>query len=164
MLLHVIPHNCSEKHRIVAIPDYSLMGLGMDVIARVNFDNLGRFPIWMASIGKATKPCQQTSGCWLLTLSLTLTWEMIRIRNFYWLIYRQHTCLTKWEVIVGDMIDHVGIYGSRVGEGLSPSKVGLGVCFVLRMCLYLMEAIDWYIHCKVVSSFCLQWEINYFNT
>ena len=60
-----------------------------------------------------------------LTVSWTLTWEMIRIRNFYCFVYRQHIWLRKWEVIVGDMIDHVGIYGARVAEGLSASNVGL---------------------------------------
>ena len=89
MLLHVIPHNCSEIHRNVAIPDYrslvtqtsgwtfvkyigydiyefdSLRGLGIDIIGRVHFDNRDRFAIWMGStcIGKATETCQQTSGC-----------------------------------------------------------------------------------------------------
>ena len=62
---------------------------------------------------------------WLLTVSWTLTWEMMRIRNFYCFVYRQHIWLRKWEVIVGDMIDHVGIYGSRVAEGLSALNVGL---------------------------------------
>ena len=85
MLLHVIPHNCSEMHRNVAIPDYrslvtqtsgmdicqigydicefdSLRGLGINIIGRVHFDNRDRFAIWMGSIGKATEPCQQTSG------------------------------------------------------------------------------------------------------
>ena len=62
---------------------------------------------------------------WLLTVSWTLTWEMMRIRNFYCFVYRQHIWLRKWEVIVGDMIDHVGIYGSRVAEGLSTFNVGL---------------------------------------
>ena len=62
---------------------------------------------------------------WLLTVSWTLTWEMMRIRNFYCFVYRQHIWLRKWEVIVGDMIDHVGIYGSRVAEGLSAFNVGL---------------------------------------
>ena len=80
MLLHVIPHNCSEMHRTVAIPDYhslvtqtsgmdigqigydicefdSLRGLGIDIIGRVHFDNRDRFAIWMGSIGKATEPC-----------------------------------------------------------------------------------------------------------
>ena len=86
MSLHVIPHNCSAMHRNVAIPDYrslvtqtsgmnicqigydicefdSLRGLGIDIIGRVHFDNRDRFAIWMGSIGKATEPCQQTSGC-----------------------------------------------------------------------------------------------------
>ena len=70
---------------------------------------------------------------WLLTVSWTLTWEMMRIRNFYCFVYRQHIWLRKWEVIVGDMIDHVGIYGSRVAEGLSAFNVGL----VLSRCHYL---------------------------
>ena len=50
---------------------------------------------------------------------------MIRIRNFYCFVYRQHIWLRKWEVVVGDMIDHVGIYGARVAEGLSASNFGL---------------------------------------
>ena len=85
MLLRVIRHNCSEMHRNVAIPDYrplvtqtsgmdisqigydicefdSLRGLGIVVIGRLHFDNRDRFAILMGSIGKATKPCQQTSG------------------------------------------------------------------------------------------------------
>ena len=126
-LLHVIPHNCSEMHRNVAIPDYrslvtqtsgmgmcqigydicefdSLRGLGIDIIGRVHFGHRDKFAIWMGSIGKATELCQQTSGCWhlwLLTVSWTLTWEIIRIRNFYCFVYRQHIWLRKWEVIVG---------------------------------------------------------------
>ena len=86
MLLHVIPHNCSEMHRNVAIPDYrslitqtsgmdisqigydicefdSLRGLEIHIIGRVHFDNRDKFAIWMGSIGKPTEPCQQTSGC-----------------------------------------------------------------------------------------------------
>ena len=86
MLLHVIPHNCSEMHRNVAIPDYrslvtqtsgmdicqigydickfdSLRGLGIVIIGSLHFDNRDIFAIWMASIGKVTEPCQQTSGC-----------------------------------------------------------------------------------------------------
>ena len=35
----------------------------------------------------------------------------------------------RW--LLGDMIDHVGIYGSRVAEGLSASNVGL-VDFVFK--------------------------------
>ena len=77
MLLHVIPHNYSEMHRNVAIPDYrslvtrtsgpkhqqirmdicqirydicefdSLRGLGINIIGRVHFDNWDRFAIYM---------------------------------------------------------------------------------------------------------------------
>ena len=86
MLLDIIPHNCSEMHRNVALPDYrslvtqtsgmdichighdicefdSLRDLGIIIIGRVHFDNRDRFAIWMGSIGKAIEPCQQTSGC-----------------------------------------------------------------------------------------------------
>ena len=98
VLLHVIPHNCSEMHRNVAIPDYrslvtqtsgmdicqiwydicefdSLRGLGIDIVGRVHFDNRDRFAIWMGSIGKATEPCQQTSGCWHLTFEFLEPWH-----------------------------------------------------------------------------------------
>ena len=86
MLLHVIPHNCSEMHRNVAIPYYrslvtqtsgmdvcqigydicefdSLRGLEIDIIGRELFDNRDKFAISMGCIGKVTQPCQQTSGC-----------------------------------------------------------------------------------------------------
>ena len=81
VLLHVIPHNCSEMHRNVAIPDYrslvtqtsgmdicqlgydicefdSLRGLGIVIMGRLHFDNRDRFAIRMGSIGKVTKPWQ----------------------------------------------------------------------------------------------------------
>ena len=99
VLLHVIPHNYSEMHRNVAIPDYrslvtqtsgmvicqigydicefdSLRGLGMGIIGRVHCHNWDRFAIWMGSIGKATEPCQQTSGCWHLTFDSFLNLDM----------------------------------------------------------------------------------------
>ena len=99
MLLHVIPHNCSEMHQNVAIPDYrslitqtlgmdicqigygicefdSLRGLGVIIIGRLHFDKRDIFAIWMASIGKATEPCQQTSGCWHLTFDSFLNLDM----------------------------------------------------------------------------------------
>ena len=137
MLLHVIPHNCSEMHRNVVIPDYrslvtqtsgmdicqigydicefdSLRGLGIDIIGRVHFDNRHRFSIWMGSIGKATEPCQQTSGCWRLTFDsflnldigddTTLTLEMIRTRNFYCFLYNNICDLENERLLLGDMI------------------------------------------------------------
>ena len=143
-------------HRNVAVPDYrslvtqtsgkdicqigydicefdSLRGLGIVIIGRLHFDNRDIFAIWMDSIGKATEPWQQTSGCWHLTFDSFLnldTREMIWIRNFYCFVYRQHIWLRKWEVIVGghdwsNSIDHVGVYGSRMAEGLSVFNVGL---------------------------------------
>ena len=83
----------------------------------------------MGSIGKATEPCQQTTE-WLLTSDFWLFLEPWHAR---W--YEYEICiasctdsiyiwLRKWEMI-GDMIGHVGIYGSRVAEGLSASNVGL---------------------------------------
>ena len=35
----------------------------------------------------------------------------------------------RW--LLGDMIDHVGIYGSRVAEGLSAFNVGLDIYMIL---------------------------------
>ena len=152
MLLHVIPHNCSEMHRNVAIPDYrsfvtqtsgmdicqigydicefdSLRGLGIVIIGRLHFDNRDRFAIWMGSIGKATEPCQQTSGCWHLTFDSFLNLDIpgrwyeyeIFIASCTDNIYDLEN--VRW--LLGDMIDHVGIYGSRVAEGLSAFNVGL---------------------------------------
>ena len=41
----------------------------------------------------------------------------------------------RW--LLGDMIDHVGIYGSRVAEGLSASNVGLVLILLfLLLCLF----------------------------
>ena len=146
VLLHVIPHNCSEMHRNVAIPDYrslvtqtsgmdicqigydnseldSLRGLGIDIIGRVHFDNRDRFAIWLGSIGKATEPCQQTSGCW----HLHDFWQFLEPWHGRWYEYEifiapctDNKCdLENERWFGGDMIDHVGIYGSRVAEGLS---------------------------------------------
>ena len=120
----VIPHNCSEMHRNVAIPDYrslvtqtsgidicqigydicefdSLRGLGIDIIGRVHFDNRYRFVIWMGSIGKATEPCQQTSGCWHLTFDSFLNLDMGDDTNTNFLLLRVQTTYMTWEVIVG---------------------------------------------------------------
>ena len=125
VLLNVIPHNCSEMHRNVAIPDYpslvtqtsgmdicqigydicefdSLRGLGIDIIGSVHFDNRDRFAIWIGSIGKVTEPCQQTSGCWHLTFDSFLNLDMGDDMNTKFLLLRvQTTYIRKWEVIVG---------------------------------------------------------------
>ena len=82
---------------------------------------------------------------WLLTSDF---WQFLepwhdtklRIRNFYCFVYRQHIWLENERWLLGDMIDHVGIYGSRVAEGLSASNVGLVVIvivFVTRKKMYL---------------------------
>ena len=114
MFLHVIPHNCSEMHRNVPLPDYrslvtqtsgmdicqigydicefdSLRGLGIDIIGRVHFDNRERFAIWMGSIGKATEPCQQTSGCWHLTFDSFLNLDIGDDTNTTFLLLRVQT-------------------------------------------------------------------------
>ena len=54
----------------------SLRGLGIDIIGGVHFNTQDRFAIWMGSIGKATEPCQQTSGCWHLTFDSLLNLDM----------------------------------------------------------------------------------------
>ena len=127
VLLHVIPHNCSEMHRNVAIPDYrslvtqtsrmdicqigydicefdSLRGLGIDIIGRVHFDiEIDLLYGWAVLERRPNHVNKRVvDDVWLLTISWTLTWEMIRIRNFYCFEYRQHIWLRKWEVIVGE--------------------------------------------------------------
>ena len=105
----------------------SYRGVGIDITGRVHFDNRDRFAIW---IGKATERRPNhvnkrvVADIWLLTVSWTLTWEIIRIifiasctDNIYDLENE------RW--LLGDMIDHVGIYGSRVAEVLSAFNVGL---------------------------------------
>ena len=58
----------------------------------------------------------------LLTVSWTLTYEYkIFIASCTDNIYDLEN--ERW--LLGDMIDHVGIYGSRVAEGLSAFNVGL---------------------------------------
>ena len=108
-----------------------LRGLGIDIIGRIHFDNRDRFSISMGCIGKATEPCQQTAE-WLLTSDFWLflgPWHarwyeyemlLLRVQTTY-LIYDLEN--ERW--LFGDMIDHVGIYGSRVAESLSTFNVGL---------------------------------------
>ena len=79
----------------------------------------------------ATEPCQQTSGChWLLTSDF---WQFLEPWHGRWYEYEIFiaSCtdniydLENERWLLGDMIDHVGIYGSRVAEGLSAFNVGL---------------------------------------
>ena len=69
---------------------------------------------------KATEPCQQTSGCWHLTFDTFLNLDMGDDTNTKFVLLRVQTTY-----MLGDMIDHVGIYGSRVAESLSAFNVGL---------------------------------------
>ena len=84
----------------------------------------------MGRIGKATEPCnKQLSGCWHLTFDCFLNLDMRDDTNTKFLLLRVQTAYVyaleneRW--LFGDMIDHVGIYESRVAEGLSASNVGL---------------------------------------
>ena len=109
-------------------------GLRIDIIGRVHFDNRDKFAIWMGSIGKGTKPCQQTSGMstneWLLTSDF---WQFLEPWHGRWYEYEIFiaSCTDniydseKERWLLGDMIDHVGIYGSKVAEGLSAFNAGL---------------------------------------
>ena len=104
----------------------SLMGLGIDVIGRVYFDNRDRFAIWMGSIGDRTMSTNE----WLLTSDF---WQFLEPWHGRWYEYEIFiaSCtdniydLENERWLLGDMIDHVGIYGSRVAEGLSAFNVGL---------------------------------------
>ena len=89
----------------------------------------------MGSIGKATEPCQQTTE-WLLTSEpWTLFLEPWHARCYEYKIFIASYAdsiyiydLENERRLFGDIIDHVGIYGSRVAEGLSASNVGLVFC------------------------------------
>ena len=104
----------------------SLRGLGIDVIGRVYFDNRDRFAIWMGSNGDRTMSTNE----WLLTSDF---WRFIAPWHGRWYEYEIFiaSCtdniydLENERWLLGDMIDHVGIYGSRVAEGLSAFNVGL---------------------------------------
>ena len=69
----------------------SLRGLGIDIIGGVHFDNRDRFAIWVGSIGKATEPCQQTSGFWHLTFDSFLNLDMGDDTNAKFLLLRVQT-------------------------------------------------------------------------
>ena len=118
----------------------SLRGLGIDIIGRVQFDNRDRFAIWMGSIGKATEPCQQTSGADF--------WQFLEPWHGRWYEYKIFiaSCtdniydLENERWLLGDMIDHVEIYGSRVAEGLSAFNVGL-VSHKIVICSWTLSPI-----------------------
>ena len=110
------PHNCSEMHRNVAIPDHiahssrkhqdghlsnriRYLRVTVEYILIIEIDLLYGWAVWERRPNHVNK--RVVADIWLLTVSWTLTWEMIRIRNFYCFVCRQHTWLRKWEVIVG---------------------------------------------------------------
>ena len=120
----------------------SLRGLGIDVIGRVHFDYRDRFAIWMGSIGDQTMSTNE----WLLTSDF---WQFIEPWHGGWYEYEIFiaSCtdniydLENERWLLGDMIDHVGIYGSRVAEGLSAFNVSL-VGFVVPYIRDLM--VPWF--------------------
>ena len=67
---------------------------------------------------------------WLLTSDF---WQFLEPWHGRWCVYEIFiaSCtdniydLENERLLLGDMIDHVGIYGSRVAEGLLASNVGL---------------------------------------
>ena len=88
----------------------SLRGLGIDIIGRVHFDNRDKFAIWMGSIGMATEPCQQTSGCWHLTYDSFLNLDMGDDTNTKFLLLRVQTTYMRnertwgtWLIMLGFM-------------------------------------------------------------
>ena len=91
----------------------SLRGLGIDIIGRVHFDNRDKFAIWMGSIGKATEPCQQTSGCWHRTFDSFLNLDMgddtnttfllLRVQTTYMTYKMRGDCWGTWLVMLGFM-------------------------------------------------------------
>ena len=116
----------------------SLRGLGIDIIGRVHFDNRDRFSISMGSIGKRPNHVnKQPSGCWHLTFDCFLNLDMWDDTNMKFLLLHVQTAYKydlgneRW--LFGDIIDHVGIYGSRVAEGLSASNFGLVYHIVNRI-------------------------------
>ena len=162
----------------------SLRGLGIDVIGRVHFDNRDRFAIWMGNIGDRTMSTNE----WLLTSDF---WQFLEPWHGRWYEYEIFiaSCtdniydLENERWLLGDMIDHVGIYGSRVVEGLSAFYVGLviscsSLCFselfsVVELCISTnmpgcyhnwtdIGPILAYLHSfKLVCRTCLCWQ--YFN-
>ena len=80
----------------------SLRGLGIVIIGSLHFDNeIDLLYGWAVLERRPNHVKRVVADIWLLTVSWTLTWEMIRTRNLYCFVYRQHTWLRKWKVIVG---------------------------------------------------------------
>ena len=149
-----MPHNCSKVHRNVAIPDYrslvtqisgmdicqigcdicefdSLRGLGIVTIGRLHFDNRDRFCYMDGQYCKGDRT--MSTNEWLVTSDF---WQFLEPWHGRWYEYEIFiaSCtdniydLENERWLLGDMIDHVGIYGSRVAGGLSAFNVGLVKC------------------------------------
>ena len=184
VLLHVIPHNCSEIHRNVAIPDYRslttqtsgrtfvkyigydicefdcLRGLGIDIIGRVRFDNRDRFARWMGSIGKATEPCQQTSGCWHLTFDCFLNLDMgddtntkfllLHVQTTYMTYKMRGDCWGTWLIMLGFM---------DLGWPRVCRRSTSVLCRIVYFCFYTNIHFGWRIvHCSLDGFFEKCWQ------
>ena len=83
----------------------------------------------MGSIGEATEPYQQTTE-WLLTCDFWLFLEPWHARRYEYELFIALCTDSIYDLenerwLFGNMIDHVGIYGSRVAEGLLTFNVDL---------------------------------------
>ena len=140
------PNNCSEMHQNVARPDYcslvtqisgmdicqigydicqfdSLRGLGTILILIIEIDLLYGWAVLERRLNHVNK--RVVAEIWLR--------QFLEFWHGRW--YEYEICIAsctdniydleneRW--LLGDMIDHVGIYGSRVAEGLSAFYVGL---------------------------------------
>ena len=103
----------------------------------------------MGNIGKATEPCISTTSDnqpkqvtdIFLAVPSSLTSEMIRIRNLYRLMYRQHVydwekrrgdCLMKWLIMLGFM----DLRGPRVCRRSTPVLFPIISFFLLFFTLH----------------------------
>ena len=99
----------------------------------------------MGSIGKATEPRQQTTE-WLLTSDFWLFLEPWHARWYEYKIFIASYTDSIYDLenerwLFGDMIDYVGIYGSRVAEGLSTFNIGRVYFSVLHLTFLTQQ--DW---------------------
>ena len=88
----------------------------------------GCLTILMGSIEKAIKPFTSMTNQQVTHIFLTGPWaltsDMIQIRNLYCFVDRQH--IGPWDKerwLYGKVVDHVGIYGSKVDEGWRSTSV-----------------------------------------
>ena len=101
----------------------------------------------MGSIGKGIEPCQQTTE-WLLTSDFWLFLEPWYGRWYEYEIFIASCADSIYDLenerwLFGDMIDHVGIFLSKVAEGLSAFNVGLVISYNLTDCVWITIESVW---------------------